>query len=461
MKIRTRLTLLFTIITATILFIFAFVIYYSASESREKEFYSSLRKEAYTKANLFLNAQVDYKTLQEIYHNNRKTLNEVEVAIYDTTNKLLYHDAIYIDFVKETPQMLQEISDRGYLEFYQEKWQVVGVKYSYQGVDYIITAAAYDESGYNKLETLLKNCGLLFLISILFIYLAGRLFSKKTFEPLRDMINKATSISANNLDLRLSTPNKKDELFELASTFNQMLDRLERSFDAQKHFVSNISHEIRTPLSAIIAELELSMNKERSPEEYKEAIGNALLDAKKLARLSNSLLDLAKASFDTTTIAFKPVRVDEILLDARLLIQQINPAYKIDIQYDGELMVDDSDHKITVKGNEYLLKVAFMNLMENGCKFSSSHQVMVSIGASSGKLLLKFTDNGYGIAKEDITNIFTPFYRVESQASIGGNGIGLSLTQRIIQIHKGDIQVQSKPGVGSVFTVQIDHLPTS
>lgn len=118
MKIRTRLTILFTVITATILLAFASVIYFSAKKNREKEFYSILKKEAITKANLFFNAKVDAKTLQDIYRNNREILNEVEVAIYDTGFNLLYHDAVDIDYVKETPEMINEIFQKGEIQFY-------------------------------------------------------------------------------------------------------------------------------------------------------------------------------------------------------------------------------------------------------------------------------------------------------------------------------------------------------
>ena len=183
MKIRTRLTILFTLLTATILLAFAAVIYYTAKENREQEFYTLLKKEAITKANLFLNASVDKKTLQDIYHNNRKILNEVEVAIYDTSFNLLYHDAVDIDFVKENRPMIDEINQKGEISFYQQRWQVIGLRYDFDNKKYIITAAAYDQYGYNKLYDLLKNSIILFIVSIVFIYIAGRFFPKKHLVP--------------------------------------------------------------------------------------------------------------------------------------------------------------------------------------------------------------------------------------------------------------------------------------
>lgn len=455
MKIRTRLTILFTVITASILLVFAAIIYFSASENREQEFYAALKKEAITKANLFFNADVDDKTLQTIYLNNRATLNEVEVAIYDTSFRLLYHDAANIDAVKETPGMIREIVSQKKIAFYQGDWQVTGLLFEHEHAEYILIAIAYDQHGYSKLYSLLRTIVIVFIISVLFIYIAGRFFSKRSFDPVREMAEKAKSISASNLDLRLNAKGSKDELSQLANTFNEMLDRLESSFEAQKHFVSNISHEIRTPLAAIITELELSANKERNLEEYKAAIQNALADARKLVRLSNSLLDLAKASYDPAEIAFRDVRVDEVLLDAWRQVQLANPEYRSNIRFETDF---DNDDQISVNGNEYLLKVAFANLFDNGCKFSADRQCTVSISFTDRKLILKFSDNGIGIDADDLENIFTPFYRGENRKFADGNGIGLSLTHKIISLHKGMISVVSTPSAGTEFTVGLAHL---
>lgn len=457
MKIKHRLTLLFSVITTTILFLFAFVIYYSAKKDREQEFYLLLRKEAITKANLFLNARVDSKTLQDIYLNNRKILNEVEVAIYDTSFKLLYHDAVEIDFVKETKEMIDEIHQKEEIHFYQDNWQVVGLRYDFQDNTYITTATAIDQYGYNKLDSLFKTMAIVLVISLLVIYIAGRYFSKKAFDPVKEMTQKAAAISASNLDLRLPTQGKKDELSLLAHTFNQMLSRLESSFEAQKHFVSNISHELRTPLAAIIAETELSVDKDRTVEEYKTALQHTLIDAKKLVKLSNNLLDLAKASYDPSEISFRSVRIDEVLLDARQQVRQASPDYKIDLHFDTEFLQNQNDQQISVNGNEYLLKVAFANLFENGCKFSADQQCMVYIAIDRGQIRLRFVDQGVGIPEEDLHNIFIPFFRGANRTFSDGNGIGLSLTQKIIALHRGRIHLTSQEGIGTSVTVLLPH----
>ncbi len=453
MKTKTKLSLFFSVVTASIILVFAFVIYESAKHSREKEFYNSLKKEAITKANLFFNAEVDSQTLQDIYRSNREVLNEVEVAIYTPSFELLYHDAVDIDVVKETPEMIEEIYKDNEIQFYVQDWQVMGLTYKYDAKEYIITAAAYDLYGYNKLQNLFLTISIGFIIAILIIFIAGRIFSKNAFKPIAEMNRKAKIISATNLDLRLESTNSKDELSELAKTFNQMLDRLESSFEAQKDFVSNVAHELRTPLSAMIAELDLTLNKERESEEYKASIKNALNDANRLARLSNSLLDFAKASYDPSEIAFRSVRIDEVLLDARQQVIRSDSDYIVDIHFEEDFYKEDNDVKMLITGNEYLLKVAFANLFENGCKFSKNHKSKVSIGLRENRISLEFSDQGIGISEEDLVNIFQPFFRGENKTFSHGNGIGLALTEKIIHLHKGSIQVFSTKNEKTVFNI--------
>ncbi|WP_439489421.1 ATP-binding protein [Algoriphagus sp.] len=455
MKVRTRITILFTLITAAILFVFACVIFYSSKKNREQEFYTLLEKEAITKANLFFQAQVESQTLQDIYRNNRQIINEVEVAIYNRDFQLLYHDDVIIDFVKETKSMIDEVYMNGDIRFYQDNWQVVGLLFEFEGSEYIITATAVDEYGYNKLNNLLRNSVVVFIISILFICIAGFFFSKKVFEPVKELTEKAKLISATNLDMRLSSNGNKDELSEMANTFNDMLKRLERSFDAQKHFVSNVSHELRTPLAAMIAELELAVTNDADPSECKLVISNVLSDAKKIVRLTNSLLDMAKASYDPSEISFKPLRIDEVLLDARQKVVQAHPEYKIVIQVKEDF---ENDSQIMVHANEYLLKVAFGNLIENGCKFSKQKEVTVAMSFAQKNIVLSFEDRGIGIADEDIPHLFKPFFRGENSQYSAGLGIGLSLTQKIIALHQGEVKVSSQKNIGTTFTVILPQI---
>ena len=452
MKIRLKLTLLFSALFAAILLAFSLMIYLSNANGREEEYFTRLRQLAITKTNLLLDAKVQPAVLQLIYKNSLNSLPQEEVAVYDTGFNLLYHDAGDIDRVKETRGMIDSIIALKEIHFYVEDLQAIGFVYPFRGRTYVITAAAKDDDGLKKLKTLRVDLGVGFIIAVLLTLLAGIVFSRNALRPVSEMVGKMGEITASHLDLRIGEGNGKDEIAELAITFNRMLNRLEHSFEAQKQFVSNISHELRTPLAAIIAELEISTIKERSTQDYREIILLLLQDSRKLSRLSSGLLDLAKASYDQAEITFKELRLDEVLLDARQGILKANPGYRVIIIFEREIEEGDL---ITIRGNEYLLKVAFANLIENGCKFSADQQSSITITFHEKNPVLRFSDNGIGIPAGELEKIFTPFFRGGNKKYADGHGIGLSLTAKIVSLHRGQISVVSIVGGGTTFSVEL------
>jgi signal transduction histidine kinase len=269
------------------------------------------------------------------------------------------------------------------------------------------------------------------------------------------IVNKVEHISDFNLNIRLAVKEEQDELDVLAQTFNEMLDRLEKSFDSQKMFVSNISHELQTPLAAMITELDLALRRERTIDECVEVMRTILDDARRMESLSKGLLDLARAGYDPAEIGKEEVRLDEVLLDARDTVIKANKGFTVELIFDKEV---DDEKQITVFGNEYLLKTAFINLIENNCKFSENKTSAVSLSFCDDNSVIRFSDTGVGISKDDIEKIFTPFYRGESKDYAQGHGIGLALVHRILLLHKGRIIVDSDKGKGTVFEVLLPHV---
>jgi two-component system sensor histidine kinase ArlS len=270
------------------------------------------------------------------------------------------------------------------------------------------------------------------------------------------MTKKVSDITdLHQLDIRLDEGNRRDELAHLAITFNNMLSQLQSSFNAQKQLVYNMSHELRTPLSAIVTELELVRDTAKTKEEYVQAVEKVLSDSHRLVKLSNDLLDMAKANYGLSEVATHIVRIDEILLEACRLEQNSDKGYEIQIVFDSEELPDDK--LISIHGNEYLLIVAFRNLMDNGCKYSPDHSCEVHISYKDGQVVVSVVDHGIGIKEADINSIFNSFYRGENKSYAEGNGIGLSLTKRIINMHGGNIDVESVPG-RTVFTVRLQNL---
>lgn len=455
MMIRNRLTLLFTTVVAAIMLLFAFAVYFFYAHDRQDEFRKLLHQQALMKASLLFDAGVDPTVLQLIYKNSRNVLHQEEVAIYDTAFVLRYHDAVDIDFVKETRPMIDAVKRQKSIAFIQDDWQVVGFLYRHSGQDYVITAAAHDDYGLHTLANLRDILIVLFLSSIIVTLLVSRFLAHQSLKPISSVVSGVEEITATNLDSRLDEGNSKDEIAVLSITFNRMLDRLEHSFEAQKQFVVNISHELRTPLAAIIAELDLARLRSRSADDYREAIDRARNDAGRLARLTSLLLDLAKASYDRTEIAMHDVRIDEVLIDASGSIHRNDPEADVNAVYDGEI---EDDREITVRGNHYLLSTAFSNIMENGCKYSADRSVDVHISAVDGTVTVRFVDNGVGIPPDDVPHIFTPFFRGSNTKPAHGSGIGLSLTHRIIALHGGSITFESRLNEGTTFIVTLPNI---
>lgn len=323
-------------------------------------------------------------------------------------------------------------------------------------VFFALEETLFPQKGYDMLRILNVKLFAIWTISFIILFVIGYFMAGSALKPVSHIIRQVENITASNLSKRVEVEDIKDEIGELATTFNKTLDRLEKSFESQKMFISHVSHELRTPMAALIAELELSQHKERSNQAYKQVVTNALEDAHKIERLAAGLLDLAKASYHIDQINISEVRLDELLIDACNIITKANPKYKVDLAFDNES--DDDDSMITVYGNEYLLRTAFVNLIENNCKFSDNHTSLIQISFSGTKVTITFSDNGIGIQPEDLQQLFTPFYRGSNRYYSPGNGIGLALAERIITLHQGEITVRSEPGKGTCFTTILTHI---
>ncbi len=456
MTIKAKLTLKNTLVTALVFLLCMVMIYFVTAKTRRDSFYNDLRGQAITKANLFLQEHLDAKTMQSIYLSNIKTTNEVEVAVFSTLGDLLYHDAIQYDIIKEDKAMFEDILSKKEIRFQVDKYQAIGLKYNFHGKDYIITAAAFDSNGYHNQRELLKTLSVLFIIGLTLLFIVAYFLAYSSLKPIRNIVKEVNSFAGSDVDRRLPVENNKDELNELSRAFNDMLERQERAFSSQKSFIANVSHELRTPLAALTGELDLALSKQRTPEQYKTAIENALGDAHRMARLVDGLLNLAKADYQKKLIKMEPIRLDELLLDTREFILRAHPQYHVELLFEQEEAEDDS--LITVNGNTYLLTIAFSNLIDNNCKYSQNNSSFVQISYWDKWTIIRMSDDGIGMTEKDLENLFKLFYRGEQEGVVEGHGIGMALSQKIINTHDGNIAVHSEKGRGTTFVVQLPHL---
>lgn len=322
-------------------------------------------------------------------------------------------------------------------------------------VFFVLEELLFPQAGYDMLHILNIRLLAVWAVSFGLLFVIGYFMARSVLKPVSEIVEQVEDITASNLNKRVVVKDAKDEIGELAHTFNNTLDRLEKSFESQKMFISNVTHELRTPMAALIAELELSLYKERSNEDYKKVVENVLADARNIEKLSNGLMDLAKASYNTEQISMSATRLDEVLLDASAVVMKAHGGYNVDLRFDEDT---DDDKMVTIHGNNYLLRTAFVNLIENNCKFSSNHSSTVRISFHEHEVLIRFSDTGIGIPEEDMEHLFKPFYRGKNRSFSQGNGIGMALVERIVKLHNGTISVHSHSGKGTVFTLIFKYL---
>lgn len=439
MKIRTKFALYFTLIVASILILFAIAIYYFSATYRDQQFSSRLREKATNTAKLLIEVdEVSYDLLKIIGKNTISLPNE-KIVVYNAQNKKMYdsNENETINYSKNLLNKVRAIKEVGYSENQKD---IVAILYTGKSNKFVVIASASDVYGLKKLKNLrfILIGGL--LACVIATMLAGWLYSGRMLHPIAKVVSEVDKITALNLNQRVNEGNGRDEIAQVAVTFNRMLDRIEEAFKIQKSFVSNASHELRTPLTAITGQIEVSLMKKRNPEEYEAVLLSILDDTRSLNKLTNGLLELTHANMEITGLKISNVRIDELLWQVKNEITKRNADYKINLQI---INLPEDESKLIIPGSEQLLKTAFINIIENACKFSSGKDVNISFGVGDNAVELKVKDEGIGISASELHRIFQPFYRGSNAKKYSGHGLGLSLAQKIIQLHNGSLIMDS------------------
>jgi signal transduction histidine kinase len=325
-----------------------------------------------------------------------------------------------------------------------------GLKHMVNDKNYIVIVSAENYYSVHHLAVL-KNIIIAGIVLMgLIIVLLSMYFSNYIFKPIRNITTKVKKISTSNIHLRLDQDNKNIEINELILTFNNLLNRLETAFETQKNFISNASHEFGTPITSIMGEAEVSLMKERSTSEYQQSLKSILTQSERLREISQSLLFLAQTGYKDNSLDFEIIRADELIWEAKEIIDKINPKNNIEIDFS---LLPENPKKLKIPGNKQLLILAFSNILTNACKYSYNKPVRVSLASADTHVLLLFKDQGVGIPELEMQFIYDPFYRASNTHHFEGYGIGLPLTSNIIKIHNGELLVSSIQDKGT--TVQI------
>lgn len=441
MQIRTRLTFSFSMIVSGILLAGFVLIYFLSSSYSENEFYGRLRDKANTTAELLIRVeQIDTSLLRVIDRANRDVLYRENITVFNYRNEKIYSTSDTLPF-RLSRSLLNEVRSKKEVRIKEGELEILGILYTYRFNRFVVLASAEDQFGHSKIQNLRATLVALYILLLLIVSLTGWFFSGRALQPIANVMNEVEEISPGSLNQRLVESSQTDEIGRLAATFNKMLDRIEKAFKLQKTFVANVSHEMRNPLAKITSQLEVSLLKERSSDEYQATVRSVLEDIRELNRLSGNLLSLAKVSSDEALPDLRRLRMDELLFEARDQVKRLHPQYKV--QLDFQALPEEEDW-LFLQGNEQLLRTAVVNLMENGCKFSDDHTVRAVLYADSSGIKAEFRNRAAAFSEDEIPFIFQPFYRSRSTADIRGHGIGLSLVERIVRLHGGRIEVKKE-----------------
>ena len=293
---------------------------------------------------------------------------------------------------------------------------------------------------------------IVFAIVLFFSMISVILSGRGIFQPIREMTQTVKDVSEKNLNLRLNVSGSKNELKELALTFNEMMNRIEDNYNRQKQFVSDASHELRTPI-AVIQGYVVMLDRwgKNDAEILKESIAAIKNEAENMNELIDKLLFIARHDNSTFLFEKEEFSLTEMLLEIVKETQIIDTTHKISSNISQE---------VSLYADKNRMKQAIRILIDNAIKYTPEDgEITVSLGKESNYTAISIKDTGIGMTKEELKHIFDRFYRSDQSRTKekGGHGLGLAIAKIIIAGHNGKIKVKSKVGEGSEFIILLDE----
>jgi len=327
--------------------------------------------------------------------------------------------------------------------------RVFAAPYSVGGVPVVLRVVRSEEPLRHALRELLLVLGLGLPLALGLATLGGFGLARRALAPVARMADRARGITADRLGERLPVEDPEDELGQLATVFNETLSRLERSFVELRRFTADASHELRTPLTAIRSVGEVGVRARRDEQAYREIIGSMLEEADRLAQLVDTLLVLSRADAGATRL--RPERID--LGD---MAQEVAAQLEVLAEEKRQVLSVEVRGPVTAAADRVVLRQALLNLLDNAIKHSpDGGEVRVVVRDRSGAPVVEVIDTGPGIAPEHHEAIFQRFYRVDPARSrdVGGVGLGLCIARWAVEVHGGQIELESHEGKGSTFRI--------
>jgi signal transduction histidine kinase len=444
LKLRHKIALTFSLVTAGIFLLLIAYIYIHSLQFERQAFSRKLHK----RANLAIQMHLKQDELsKEIYARVR---DEHLHSLMGEREFLLdlegySGDEILPDFLRH--DFVTQVIEKGeHYEIDDDELSIVGIRVSDNQGEFIMFLAAENEVVRSNLLDLRNTLIGLMILYMLLVYAIGLTYAKYALRPLKSMAERMGRIDSFTLNERLPEPEADDEIRQLSTTFNHLMDRIDTAMKVQQNFISNASHELKNPLTAILGEIDVTMARDRTAEEYRETMKIVEHEANRLNHLTLRLLHLAETAYTDNTPVMRPTNLIAVMKELVADYDITHPSRKLKVQ------MPEGENAVVITGNDHLLGIAISNLIDNALKFSSD-AVHLGVQQTTNTVTVTVSDTGIGIPEADIDNLFIPFFRSENARIVPGFGIGLPLVKRIIDMHEATLAVASGIG-GTAFTIK-------
>ena len=283
----------------------------------------------------------------------------------------------------------------------------------------------------------------------IFVVIFGYRIIKNAFKPVKKISETALLIKkSKNFSRRIELDNSEDEIHKMASTFNEMLDTVEETFIHEKQFSSDVSHELRTPITVILAQSDYALDYVETLDEAKESFEVINRQAKKMTSLINQIMELSKLE--------RQNEVEKERINFSNIILQLLEDYKPLLENSNIELIINIEKDLRIYGNKLMVERLFINLFINAIKFTKT-TINVSLNRINKEIILQIKDDGVGIAKGEQKYIWDRFFQINNSRNKDknrGSGLGLSMVNKIVQLHSATIEVESEIGKGACFIVR-------
>jgi heavy metal sensor kinase len=459
-SLRARLTLWYLAFFSLLFLLFSLFLHSVLAQALERRFVESLTVEANT-AGAILTDEFDEEKGDALIASREALANlrmsDSTIAFLAGTHPLGTSGPISLAELSEISSLAAGPAPHQVIELPQagpNGARAVVTRLSLGGAPYMVLAIRPLDSVAADLAVVRRVLLLALPLVIALAGIGGYLLTRRSLAPLASMARQANEITQSNLETRLEVGAAAEELAVLTASFNQLLSRLDLSFDHMRRFVADASHELRTPISIIRGEADVALSNDRSAAEYREALAIVLDESRRLSRLVDDLLNLARADAGRVKLQVQEFYLNDLLTECCRSAQSLAGARHIAL----ECAVRDD---VAFRGDEELVRRMVMNLIDNAVRYTpEGGRVTAALESHSGGISIRVADTGAGIAPEAVPHVFERFYRADKARSRqdGGFGLGLAIVKWIAESHNGAVELASTPGVGSTFTVNLPSL---